>query len=99
MVGGGGWRCVAACKQRTHRLSWARWPTRSESAAGWAPVCHEASVTGVAGGGSASAMPARASGGLWSAGLGEKARALRHLRGRATGHASANLIPIDRLDP
>jgi len=47
---GGGWRCVAACKQQTHVLSWARWPTRSESAAGWAPVCHEASVTGGAGG-------------------------------------------------
>jgi len=73
-----------------------------ESVARWAPVCHEASVTGGAAGGRASAMPARASGGLWSAGLGENARALadfRHLRERATGHASASLIPIDRLDP
>jgi len=99
---GGGWRCVGACKQQTIILSWARWPTRSESAAGWPPVCHEASVTGGAGGGRASAMPARASGGLWSAGLGENARALadfRHLRERATGRASAGLIPIDRLDP
>jgi len=99
---GGGWRCVAACKQQTHLLSWARWPTRSESAAGWAPECHEASLTGGAGGGGARAMPAQTSGGLCSEGLGENARTLadcRHLRERATGHESASLIPIDRLDP
>ena len=98
----GGWRCASAYKQQTHLLSCARWPTQSESAAGWAPVSHEASVTGGAGGGRASAMPARESGGLWSASLGEKARALagcRYLRERATGHASASLIPIDGLDP
>ena len=43
---------------------------------GGRPLCHEASITGGAGGGGASAVPAPASGGLWSAGLGETARAL-----------------------
>jgi len=72
---GGEWRCVAACKQQTHVSSWARWPTRSESAAGWSPVCHEASVAGGAGGRRARSMPLRASGGLRSAGFSENGHA------------------------
>ena len=99
---GGGWRCAGARKQQAHISSWVRWPTRSESVAGWASVCRETSVTGGAGVGRASEMPVRVSCGLWSAGYGENARALayfRHKRERATRHARASLVPIDRLDP
>jgi len=64
--GCGGRLVVVCCRlQATDAPLKLGWPILSESVAGWAPVCHEASVTGSAGTAGTSAMPARASGGLW----------------------------------